>query len=25
VVIGLVAYYVFAFHLHVWVAGVPVM
>ncbi|MDR5899749.1 NnrU family protein [Halomonas vilamensis] len=25
VVIGLVAYYLFAFHLHVWVTGVPVM
>lgn len=24
-VVGLVAYYLFAFHLHVWVAGVPVM
>jgi uncharacterized membrane protein len=25
VVAGLVAYYLFAFHLHVWVTGVPVM
>jgi uncharacterized membrane protein len=25
VVVGLVAYYLFAFHLHVWVTGVPVM
>lgn len=25
VVLGLVAYYLFAFHLHVWVTGVPVM
>lgn len=25
VAIGLVAYYLFAFHLHVWVTGVPVM
>lgn len=25
VVIGLVAYYVFAFHLHMWITGVPVM
>ena len=25
VVIGLVAYYLFAFHLHTWVTGVPVM
>lgn len=24
-VVGLVAYYLFAFHLHVWVTGVPVM
>ncbi|MDX5432143.1 MAG: NnrU family protein, partial [Halomonas sp.] len=23
--VGLIAYYLFAFHLHVWVAGVPVM
>lgn len=25
VVVGLIAYYLFAFHLHVWVTGVPVM